>query len=210
MSNYILSNNSNLTNIFNRIGVVTSDVTGSTGINMSVISGDPNPLVVKQTINNDITFQSGSTAAINIVPNAINGMSVGTTGIFLNPNNSNNIIMYNNNTTCYKQFNYGAIDVSSSSTYTLNIYDPLNVFVYSSTNFTLAFPTSPPAGTFFRIIKVPATVTTTFTITLSGGTFSSYRSVGATISNITTLPTAYTVFECIYIQQLNIWQISSY
>jgi hypothetical protein len=215
MSNYILSNNQTFSDIFTPLtsetrGNITSDSAGSTGINMSVIAGDINPFTIQQTTNDNITFQTGSTALINFRPNNVSAMSIGNTGIFLNPNNQNNIVMYNSATTCFKQFNYGAIDISLNSGATFNLlpYHPRNVFVYNT--MTLVFPTTPPAGTFFRVIKLPPVATTTFTITLSGGTFNLYTGQNTITAGVTSLAGANTLFEFIYISQLNRWQISSY
>jgi hypothetical protein len=217
MSNYILSNNQTFSDIFTPIGSetrgnITSDSVGSTGINMSVIAGDTNPFTIQQTTNDNITFQTGSTALINFRPNNVSHMSIGSTGIFLNPNNQNNIVMYNSYTTCFKQFNYGAIDISRN--FTLLPYHPRNVFVYNA--LTLTFPTTPPAGTFFRVMKLPVTATTAntqFSITLDGGTFTLYRynNNDALYSVVTEVPaTIFATYEFIYISELNRWQISSY
>ncbi len=188
-------------------GNITSDSIGSTGINMSVIAGDTNPFTIQQTTNDNITFQTGSTSAINFRPNNVSSMQIGTTGIFLNPNNQNNIVMYNSSTTCFKQFNYGAIDISTN--FTLLPYHPRNIFVYNA--ITLTFPTAPPTGTFFRVIKVPSNVGTTFTVSLAGpGTFQLYRNGNSLISTVTSLPTGFTLFEFVYISELTLWQISSY
>lgn len=188
-------------------GNITSDSIGSTGINMSVIAGDTNPFTIQQTTNDNIIFQTGSTSAINFRPNNVSSMQIGTTGIFLNPNNQNNIVMYNSSTTCFKQFNYGAIDISTN--FTLLPYHPRNIFVYNA--ITLTFPTAPPTGTFFRVIKVPSNVGTTFTVSLAGpGTFQLYRNGNSLISTVTSLPTGFTLFEFIYISELTLWQISSY
>ena len=212
MTNYILSNNQTFSDIFTQRGNITSDSIGSTGINMSVIAGDTNPFTIQQTTNDNITFQTGSTSAINFRPNNVSSMQIGTTGIFLNPNNQNNIVMYNSSTTCFKQFNYGAIDISTS--FTLQPYHPRNVFVTASSGatITLTFPTTPPTGTFFRVIRIPSTVTDTFTINLlsSGGTFQLYSNGSETITTVTLLPTGLTLFEFIYISELTRWQISSY
>jgi hypothetical protein len=212
MTNYILSNNQTFSDIFMPIGSasrgnITSDSIGSTGINMSVIAGDTNPFTIQQTTNDNITFQTGSTSAINFRPNNVSSMQIGTTGIFLNPNNQNNIVMYNSSTTCFKQFNYGAIDISTN--FTLLPYHPRNIFVYNA--ITLTFPTAPPTGTFFRVIKVPSNVGTTFTVSLAGpGTFQLYRNGNSLISTVTSLPTGFTLFEFVYISELTLWQISSY
>jgi hypothetical protein len=215
MSNYILSNNQTFSDIFIPLtsetrGNITSDSAGSTGINMSVIVGDTNPFTIQQTTNDNITFQTGSTALINFRPNNVSAMSIGNTGIFLNPNNANNIVMYNSATTCFKQFNYGAIDISLNSGATFNLlpYHPRNVFVYNT--MTLVFPTTPPSGTFFRVTKLPPVATTTFTITLSGGTFNLYTGQNTITAGVTSLTGANTLFEFIYISELNRWQISSY
>lgn len=213
MSNYILSNNQTFADIFRLRGSgITSDSVGSTGINMSVIAGDTNPFTIQQTINDNITFQTGSTELINFSPNNVSAMQIGTTGIFLNPGNQNNIVMYNSSTTCFKQFNYGAIDISTN--FTLLPSHPRNIFITATNGatITLTFPTTPLTGTFFRIIRIPVTVTNTFNINLSGGTFYLYRSSPATptLTQITTLPTGFTLFEFIYISELTRWQISSY
>jgi len=217
MSNYILSNNQTFSDIFiprgsESCGNVTSDSVGSTGINISVISGDTNPFTIQQTTNNNITFQTGSISAINFRPNNVSSMLIGTTGIFLNPDNSNNIIMYNSSTTCFKQFNYGAIDISlnANASFTLLPYHPRNVFILNAVTVTLIFPTAPPTGTFFRVIRIPSNVTSTFTVNLSGGTFYLYRNSNSTIATVTSLPTGFTPFEFIYISELTRWQISSY
>jgi hypothetical protein len=216
MSNYILSNNQTFSDIFTprgstSLGNIISDSIGNTGINMSVIAGDTNPLTVQQTTNDNITFQTVSTSSINITQNNVPSMQIINANIIMNPGNfMNNIVMNNLLTTCFKQFNYGAIDISTN--FTLLPYHPRNVFVTAanSATVTLTFPTTPPTGTFFRIIKVPATATDTFTINLSGGTFNLY-SVG-TITSVTSLPATggRTVFECIYISELTRWQISTY
>jgi hypothetical protein len=211
MSNYILSNNQTFSDIFTPIGSassgnITSYPVGSMGINMSVIAGDTNPFTIQQTTNDNITFQTSSTSLIDFRPNNVSAMSIGSTGIFLNPNNQNNIVMYNSYTTCFKQFNYGAIDISTN--FTLLPYHPRNVFVYNA--LTLTFPTTPPTGTFFRVMKLPVTVDTTFIINLLGGTFYLYSNSG-TLKTATELPAdAYATYEFIYISQLNRWQISSY
>jgi hypothetical protein len=214
MTNYILSNNQTFSDIFTQRGNVTSDSVGSTGINMSVIAGDTNPFTIQQTTNDNITFQTSSTALINFRPNNVSAMSIGNTGIFLNPNNQNNIVMYNSATTCLKYFNYGAIDLSlnANASFTLLPYHPRNVFILNAVTITLIFPTTPPTGTFFRVIRIPSTATSTFTVNLSGGTFYLYTGGGSsgTIATITTLPTGLTVFECIYISELTRWQISTY
>ena len=222
MSNYILSNNQTFSDIFTprgstSLGNISSDSVGNTGINMSVIAGDTNPFTIQQTTNDNITFQTVSTSSINFSPNNDPSMQISSTSIILNPGNfMNNIVMNNSSTTCFKHFNYGAIDIvlNSGDTFTLLPYHPRNVFVTvpNSATVTLNFPTTPPTGTFFRIIKVPVTATNTFSINLSGGTFYSYKSVNATIATVTSLPATggFTVFECIYISELPRWQISSY
>ena len=208
MSNYILSNNQTFSDIFTQRGNVTSNSVGSTGINMSVIAGDTNPFTIQQTINDNITFQTGSTALINFRPNNVSTMQIGNTGIFLKLDNSNNIVMYNSSTTCFKQFNYGAIDISNN--FTLLPYHPRNIFVYNA--ITLFFPTTPPTGTFFRVIKLPLNAGDSFNIDLSGGTFHLYTNSGSTISTVTSLPanSGFTPFEFIYISEMTRWQISSY
>jgi hypothetical protein len=213
MSNYITSNNQTLNDIFKQKGVINSDTAGNTGIQFRVISTDTNPLTVQSQLANNLTIQTagGSTGTINILPSNTLSVSVGSTGIWFKPNNSDNITMYSASTVCSKQFNYGSLHFTptANATITLNSYDPRNIFIENSVNFYLKFPSIPPDGTTFRIIKVPSTVSAVFTITLqsdySGTTF-----VDRTNATITTFLTSNTVYECTYFSSLNKWFCSSY
>lgn len=213
MSNYILSNNQTFADTFKSRGNITTDSTGNTGIKMSVKSTDTNPFNIQQTVNDNIIFQTGSTGPINITPNNVSSVTIGSTGIYLNTNNSTNIIMYNSGTTCFKQFNYGAMNISVTvgQTYNLLAYHPRNIFITSAVDMSLNFPTTPPSGTFFRVIKVPATVTATYNLRVIGGTFNLYSNVNSTISSVSILSTSLTVFEFTYISEFsNVWMVSTY
>lgn len=214
MANYITYNNKTFNDIFKQIGVISSDSVGNTGLQFTVIPSDTNPLTIQSQNANDLIIKTtaGSTGMINILPNNVSSVSVGSTGIWINPNNVDNITMYNTSTRCFKQFNYGArrITISSNSTVTLNASDPRNIFLEASggssiTGVTLTFPTSPPDGTTFRIIKVPATYTVTYAISLSGATF--FDRLG---NSITAFAVGNTVYECTYLLSENAWFCSSY
>ncbi len=100
--------------------------------------------------------------------------------------------MINGNMYCYNQWFYGTRvinNITPNQTFTISISDPRNIFFTDSS------------------------ATNTFTLNLSGGAFFLYRSTDGPASitnNVTTLPTGFTVFEFIYISQLNRWLISSY
>ena len=212
MSNYITYNNQTLNDIFKPLGIVNSDISGNAGIQFRVIATDTNPITVQSQANNLIIQTAvGSTGTINILPSNALSVSVGSTGIWFKPNNSDNITMYSASTICSRQFNYGALRFTpaTNGTITLNSYDPRNIFIENNVNFNLKFPPAPPNGTTFRIIKVPTTVANTFVITLqsdySGTTF-----VDKTNSSITTFTTTTTVYECTYFSSLNKWFCSSY
>jgi hypothetical protein len=216
MSNYyITSNNQTLNDIFKPLGIVNSDTAGNTGIQFTVISTDTNPLTVQSQLANNLTIQTavGSTGTINILPSNTLSVSVGSTGIWFKPNNSDNITMYSASTICSRQFNYGSLSFTptTNEVITLKSYDPRNIFIQSTTNnisFNLKFPSTPPNGTTFRIIKVPYTVTHTFTITLQSDTTTTF--VDRTYVTMTTFTTLNTVYECTYFSSLNKWFCSSY
>jgi len=213
MSNYITSNNQTFNDIFKpQSGIINSDTAGNTGLQFRVISTDTTPLTVQSQLANNLTIQTavGSTGTINILPSNILSVSVGSTGIWFKPNNSDNITMYSASTLCSKQFNYGSLRFTptSSGTITLNSYDPRNIFIENNVSFNLKFPTAPPNGTTFRIIKVPTTVGDTITITLQDTTTTTF--VDKANATITTFATGNTVYECTYFSSLNKWFCSSY
>jgi hypothetical protein len=213
MSNYITSNNQTFNDIFKQKGVINSDTAGNTGLQFIVISTDTNPLTVQSQLTNNLTIQTavGSTGTINILPSNILSVSVGSTGIWFKPNNSDNITMYSASTVCSRQFNYGSLRFTptSSGTITLNSYDPRNIFIENNVNFNLKFPSTPPDGTTFRIIKVPSTSTSTFVITLKSDTTTT-TFVDRTNAIINEFATGNTVYECTYLSSLNKWFCSSY
>jgi hypothetical protein len=220
MSNYITANNQTLNDIFKQRGIINSDSVGNTGIKFTIISSDANPLVVEAQNANNLNMQTaiGSTGTINISPSRVQTVSVGSTGIWLSPNNTDNITMFNTSVTCFKQFSYGSLRYTptTGSTITLNAYDVRNIFLETSVNgiiVTLNFPPTPPNGLTFRIIKARVTATHLMTINLSSSDSSTFitKSNGTIASKtITSIPTAITVPECTYLSQSNKWMCSYY
>jgi hypothetical protein len=64
---------------------------------------------------------------------------------------------------CYTNFNYGYnyITPTADSTYILTVSSPRYLIIGNTNNFTLVFPTNPPNGTTFHIIKTSLTNTIT-------------------------------------------------
>ena len=219
MSNYITANNQTLSDIFKQQGIINSDSVGNTGIKFTIISSDANSLMVDAQNANNLNIQTatGSTGTINISPSNVQTVSVGSTGIWLSPNNENNITMLTT-TTCFKQFSYGSLRYTpiTGSTITLNAYDVRNIFIEVSVSgiiVTLNFPPTPPNGLTFRIIKGRVTATHLITINLSSSDSSTFITKSNTTiasKTITTLPTVITVSECTYLSQANKWMCSYY
>jgi hypothetical protein len=221
MSNYITANNQTLNDIFKQQGIINSDSVGNTGIKFTIISSDANPLMVDAQNANNLNMQTaiGSTGTINFLPSSVQTVSVGSTGIWLSPNNENNITMFNTSVECFKQFSYGSLRYTSltgSSNITLNAYDVRNIFIETSVDgiiVTLNFPPTPPNGLTFRIIKAHVTVTHLMTINLvssDSSTFITKSNTTFVSKTITSIPTAITVSECTYLSQANKWMCSYY
>ena len=168
MSGYLTQNGTDLSDIFKPITTSSNQIVNSTGTGITITS-TAGPLVLQQdALSQPINIQTitGSTGTINFAINAINMFSVGKTQITMStPSNRTTLVLDLSGATCNTNFNYGPVDITpnASSTYTLLANSPRDLYIYGTNSFTLAFPSNPPFGTNFRIIRS----STTGTITLS-------------------------------------------
>jgi len=215
LTGYLNEQNVDLINVFESINTIDTNITsGPSGLQISVLAGNTGPLNF-QTNGTGATSQNiniTSTGNIYLSPTQTPSISITNTGITLSPNGTTSLTT-NASTVCSRQFNYGSFRVltnliTSGTTITLNSYDSRNIFIENNVNFNLKFPSTPPDGTTFRIIKVPSTFTSTFVITLKSDTTTTF--VDKTNAIISEFATSNTVYECTYLSSLNKWFCSSY
>jgi len=175
MSGYFTQDGTDLSNIFKPISspstpLYVNDSTG-TGITITSNSG---PLIIQQnTPTQPINMQTAtsSTATINLSQTSIPIISVATSGITIKSPSNTTVMVINDisGAICSTNFNYGTTNITpiASSTYVLSVSSPKELYITGANSFTLTFPTTPPNGTNYRIIRSA----NTGTITLSGGTF---------------------------------------
>jgi hypothetical protein len=131
--------------------------------------------------------------------------SVGKTQITMStPSNRTTLVLDLSGATCNTNFNYGPVDITpnASSTYTLTVSSPRDLYIYGTNSFTLAFPSNPPDGTSFRIIRT----STTGTMTLSGGGATFQDAMNATLGG--TILSASNVFRFVFYS--TIWYCSPF
>ena len=195
MSGYLTQNGTDLSDIFKPITTSSNQIVNSTGTGITITS-TTGPLTLQQNaLSQPINIQTaiGSTASINLTCNNINMISVGNTQITMRtPSGITTLITDLSGSTCNTNFNYGPVDITptASSTYTLLASSPRDLYIYGTNSFTLTFPSNPPFGTSFRIIRL----STTGTMTLSGGTFQDAQN--ATLSS--TILGASNVFRFVF------------
>jgi hypothetical protein len=179
MSGYFTQDGTDLSNIFKPISPTTTVNSTGTGITITSNSG---PLIIQQnTLTQQINMQTTtlSTATINLLQNSIPIISVATSGITIkSPSNTTVMVINDSGAICSTNFNYGTTNITptASSTYVLSVSSPKELYITGTNSFTLTFPTTPPNGTNYRIIRSA----TTGTLTLSGGTFKNGTNVSIT------------------------------
>ena len=164
MSGYLLSNGTDLINVFTTLNQTGNINSYGTGIQ---ITGTTGPISFQNNNStNTINLQTSNVSGgIQFLANQKTMLAVGATGIMINSPDRPSMLVDLSGAMCYTNFNYGYnyITPVASSTYTLTVSSPRYLIIGNTNNFTLSFPTSPPNGTTFHIIKT----STTGTITLN-------------------------------------------
>jgi hypothetical protein len=185
MSGYFTQDGTDLSNIFKPISSQNLTVINSTNAGITITSNS-GPLIIQQnTLTQPINMITAvaSTATINLSQNSIPIISVKTREITIKSPSNTTVMVINDisGAICSTNFNYGTANITptASSTYVLTVSSPKELYITGTNSFTLTFPTNPPNGTNYRIIRSA----NTGTITLSGGTF--YDGTNAVITSIT-------------------------
>ena len=165
MSGYLLSNGTDLINFFKPLQTKSGNVNSSSaGIQ---ITGTTGPISFQNNNStNTINLQTSNVSGgIQFLANQKTMLAVGATGIMINSPDRSSLLVDLSGAMCYTNFNYGYnyITPVAGSTYTLTVSSPRHLIIGNTNNFTLSFPTSPPNGTAFHIIKT----STNGTITLN-------------------------------------------
>jgi hypothetical protein len=173
MSGYFTQDGTDLSNIFKPITSPSTPlyVIDSTGTGITITSNS-GPLIIQQnTLTQPINMITAvaSTATINLSQNSIPIISVATSGITIKSPSNTTVMVINDGAICSTNFNYGTTNITptAGSTYVLLVSSPKELYITGANSFTLTFPTSPPNGTNYRIIRSAITGT----LSLSGGTF---------------------------------------
>ena len=181
MSGYFTQDGTDLSNIFKPNAITNSIDSTDAGI---TITSNLGPLIIQQnTLTQPVNMITitGSTGTINLSQNNIPIISVGTSGITIKSPSNTTIMVINDisGAICSTHFNYGTINIApnSGSTYVLTASSPKELYITGTNAFTLTFPTNPPNGTNYRIIR-HSNATISFS---SGPTF--YNGINTVISN---------------------------
>ena len=162
MSGYLLKNGTDLINVFTSLNQSGNINSYGTGIQ---ITGTTGPISFQNNNStNTINIQtSNASGGIQILANQKTLLAVGATGIMINSPARSSLLVDLSGAICYTNFNYGYnyITPTASSTYTLTVSSPRYLIIGNTNSFTLVFPTTPPAGTTFHIIKTSITGTIT-------------------------------------------------
>jgi len=162
MSGYLLSNGTDLINIFTTLNENGNINSYGTGIQ---ITGTTGPISFQNNNStNTINLQtSNASGGIQFVANQKTLLTVGATGIMMNSPARSSLLVDLSGAMCYTNFNYGYnyITPVTNSTYTLTLSSPRYLIIGNTNNFILAFPATPPDGTTFHIIKTSITGTIT-------------------------------------------------
>jgi hypothetical protein len=181
MSGYFTQDGTDLTNIFKPNAITPVIDSTDAGITITSNSG---PLIIQQNTLTQPINMITIDGTINLSQNSIPIISVATSGITIKSPSNTTVMVINDisGAICSKHFNYGTANIAptAGSTYVLTISSPKELYITGANNFTLTFPTNPPNGTNYRIIRA-----STATITLNGGTF--YNGLNATITNTNAL-----------------------
>lgn len=158
MSGYLLSNGTDLINVF--APIIQSGNVNSYGSGIQ-ITGTTGPISFQNNNStNTINLQTSNVSGrIQCLANQKTMLAVGATGIMINSPDRPSMLVDLSGAMCYTNFNYGYnyITPVASSTYTLTVSSPRHLIIGNTNSFTLVFPTTPPNGTTFHIIKTSIT-----------------------------------------------------
>ena len=162
MSGYLLSDGTDIINFFEPL--IQSGNINSFGAGIQ-ITGTTGPILFQNNNStNTINLQTSNTSGgIQFLSNQKTMLAVGATGIMINSPARSSLLVDLSGAMCYTNFNYGYnyITPVAASTYTLTLSSPRYLIIGNTTSFTLVFPTTPPNGTTFHIIKTSITGTIT-------------------------------------------------
>lgn len=162
MSGYLLRNGTDLINVFTTVNESGNINSYGSGIQ---ITGTTGPILFQNNNStNTINLQTSNTSGgIQFLANQKTMLAVGATGIIINSPARSSLIVDLSGAICNTNFNYGYnyITPVAASTYTLTLSSPRYLIIGSTNSFTLTFPTSPPNGITFHIIKTSLTGTIT-------------------------------------------------